>query len=170
MVRPMALDVRRIQADEALHLREIRLAALADTPEAFTTTHAEMVDQPVAFWADRVTTNASGDAAATLIAEDVGLWLGMVAAYHPDPDDGAVELVSMWVAPDGRRSGAGRALVDSVLEWARQIGAPSVGLWVMRGNDPAIALYERCGFVIDADHQPIPDDPCADEVRMIFRF
>ena len=162
----MGLTVRRIRSDEALHLREIRLAALDDAPEAFTTTHAEMIDQPVAFWVDRVETNASGVAAATFVAEGDHGWVGMVAGFHPDPDDDAVELVSMWVTPDGRRAGAGQALVEAVVDWAQAIGAPSVGLWVVRGNDPAVALYERCGFVLDPGYEAKPHDPCADEIRM----
>ena len=56
-----------------------------------------------------------------------------------------------------------RKLVDAVVEWA---GDDPVELWVTRGNDPAIALYERCGFSLTDEVQPLPSDPCKDEIRM----
>lgn len=164
----MPLTVRRVRSDEALPLREIRLASLLDAPEAFTTTHAEMVDRPMAFWADRVATNSAGDTTAGFIAELDGTWIGMVVGHHPDPDDPQVELVSMWVAPHARGTGAGQALVEAVIAWARDLGAPSVGLWVVRGNDPAVRLYERCGFTMTPGFVARPSDPCRDELRMTF--
>ncbi len=160
------LTVRRIRADEALPLRELRLAALADAPYAFTTRHEDMVDEPVAFWVERAETNASGDVLATFIAERDGDWVGMVTGMHPEPDDPQLELVAMWVAPQGRGTGAGAALVDAVVDWGREIGAPSVGLWVVQGNDHAIALYERCGFSHTPDFIARPGDPCNGELRM----
>lgn len=160
------VTVRRIRPGEALQLRELRLAALADAPHAFTTTHEEMVDKPVAFWADRVASNSEGEALATFIAEHGGEWVGMVAGIHPEPDDPQLELVAMWVAPHGRGLGAGAALVNAVVAWGREIGSPSVGLWVVRGNEHAIALYERCGFVMTADFVARPSDPCSGELRM----
>lgn len=163
----MAVSVRRIRAEEALPLREIRMAALGDAPQAFTTTLADVRDQPMAFWADRARTNASGHDMATFVAEDVGgAWVGMVACYHPVPGDPEAELVAMWVAPEARGGGAAAALVGTVLDWAAEIGAPRVGLWVVRGNQPAIRLYERCGFVEVPEFTARPGDPCGNEMRM----
>ena len=45
--------------------------------------------------------------------------------------------------------------------------AERVELWVTRGNDPARHLYESMGFVETGDHQPLPSDPCKDEIRMV---
>lgn len=166
----MVVSVRRIQADESARLRAIRLAALADAPDAFATTHAEMVDQPNDFWADRAATNSEGEAAATFIAELDGAWVGMVAGHHPTLDEPRVELVAMWVAPHQRRTGASEALVNAVVTWATGVGAPSVGLWVIRGNERAVTLYERCDFAQITDFDARADDPCADEIRMIRRL
>lgn len=57
--------------------------------------------------------------------EDVGFWLG-----------------NLWVAPHARRSGVGRALVDAVLNEARQHNAPSVHLV----TDSASAWYMELGW------------------------
>ena len=155
------LRVRRIGPDDAEQLRETRLAALLDTPSAFARTHAEESAYPTEEWAFRARRGSEGDASATFFAELDGSVVGLVGGYRPD--GALVELVSMWVAPAGRRNGVGAALVDAVVDWS---GADAVELWVTRGNDPAIALYERCGFVTTDEVQPLPSDPCKDEIRM----
>jgi GNAT superfamily N-acetyltransferase len=52
----------------------------------------------------------------------------------------------MWVAPDARRAGVGRALLDAIDDWARPWGARQVVLWVVAGNDRALDFYRRLGF------------------------
>ena len=61
----------------------------------------------------------------------------------------------------------GAALVRAVLAWAAGNGATEVGLWVTRGNEPAIRLYERAGFTPTGAYQPLASDPCKDELRMV---
>ena len=45
-----------------------------------------------------------------------------------------------------------------------------MGLWVTRGNAPAQLLYESMGFRETGEYQPLPSDPCADEIRMILHL
>ena len=71
-----------------------------------------------------------------------------------------MELVSMWVEPDARRSGVARHLVAAVTEDARRRGSRSVILWVAHTNAAAERLYAGCGFVRTGRVQPIDDsDP-----------
>ena len=72
----------------------------------------------------------------------------------------------MWVSPTHRRARTASELVDAVVRWAVETGAPTVELWVTRGNDAAVGLYEAAGFRLTGDHQPLPSDPCKDELRM----
>ncbi len=162
----MSISVRRIRSDEALQLREIRLAALADAPHAFTTKHAEMVDKPLAFWADRVEQNADGYDSVTFIAEEADNWVGMVAGFHPVAARDAAELVAMWVSPAGRGTGAGAAMIEALAQWTAEAGDAALELWVVHGNEPALKLYRRCGFEIVEDPEVHPEDPCIDEIRM----
>lgn len=155
------ITVRRIRSDDVERYRSIRLAALLDSPSAFARTHAEEAVQSDEEWEFRTKRGAEGEQSATFFAEFDGEIVGLVGGYRPEP--GLVELVSMWVAPRGRRNGTGVSLVDAVVEWA---GGDPVELWVTRGNDPAIALYERCGFRPTDEVQPLPSDPCKDELRM----
>lgn len=76
------------------------------------------------------------------VAHPLGLVGGAVAA----PD--RAELHSMWVSPSARGQGVGAALVDAVADWAAGQGAVVLEARVFDDNAAAIALYERCGFVV----------------------
>ena len=77
-----------------------------------------------------------------------------------------VELVSMYVRPRARGRGVGEALVATVIDWASNRNAACVHLWVTETNAPARALYERCGFALTGERQPVPSNPGLDEVAM----
>ena len=144
----------------------VRLAALADAPAAFGST----LEREVAFtddeWAARAAASARGDERVIFFAELDGQIGGLVGGFADAATPGAIELVSMWTAPAARRTGAGRLLVQAVLAWSAATGADTVGLWVIRGNEPARRLYEAMGFTETGDYQPLPSDPCKDELRM----
>lgn len=55
---------------------------------------------------------------------------------------------NLAVRPEHRRRGAGRALMEAVLERAAEAGCRLVVLEVRRSNLPAQALYEGLGFVL----------------------
>lgn len=60
-------------------------------------------------------------------------------------------LYDLFVAPDHRRRGVGRQLVDASSEVARSSGASVLSLDTARANLPAQALYEALGFARDED-------------------
>lgn len=147
-------------------LRSIRLAALREAPSAFGSTFEAEVALTDADWADRARRGAEGVQTATFFACDADEVVGLVVALRDHPRSRDVELVSMWTAPSARRQGAARALVGAVIEWATATSATAVHLWVTRGNDPAQRLYTAMGFSETGDFQPLPSDPCKDELRM----
>lgn len=158
----MDIEVRRIRAGEGALLAELRLAALHDTPAAFASTHeAESANTPER-WEELAGERSRGDHHATFVALADGEPVGLVGGHRHEGGH-AVELVSMWTRPDARGNGVGVALVAAIVSWA---GGDPVELWVTRGNDRAERLYRRCGFVVTGDHQPLPSDPCKDEIRM----
>jgi ribosomal protein S18 acetylase RimI-like enzyme len=89
---------------------------------------------------------------------------GLIGGYPETAD--IVELVSMYVRPKARGRGVGEALVAAVFAWAQARGAKTVHLWVTESNEPARALYERCGFSLTGERQPLPSDPSLDEIAM----
>lgn len=161
--------MQRARASDAPTLKRVRLAALQDSPSAFGSTYAAEADRPDTEWEERARLGAAGDDRATFFAYDGDDAIGIVGGYREERRRDEVDLVSMWVAPSHRGRGVGRALVGAVLSWARDTGASTVSLWVTRGNDPAQRLYETMGFEVTDQVQPLPSDPCKDEVRMVRR-
>jgi ribosomal protein S18 acetylase RimI-like enzyme len=56
------------------------------------------------------------------------------------------ELEDLFVRADARRRGVARALVQGVIELARERGCRRVQLDVNEANDGALAMYESLGF------------------------
>lgn len=160
--------VRRITADEFPALRAVRIAALTDSPAAFGST----LERELAFtddmWRERASASSAGDARLTLLAWERDEVVGVIGAFRTAAEAPVVELVSMWTRPEVRRSGVAVALVQGVVDWAQSLAdVARVELWVVRGNEPAQRLYERMGFHVTDDVQPSPNDPCAQEIRMV---
>jgi len=55
-------------------------------------------------------------------------------------------LYDIWVAPDHRDQGVGKALVDWASNWARERGHRKIKLEVGEGNGRARHVYEKLGF------------------------
>ena len=56
------------------------------------------------------------------------------------------DMMNLAVAPEVRRQGIGRALIQALIGALRERGSNSLTLEVRASNDPAIALYEALGF------------------------
>lgn len=137
------VELREVGPDDWELFRLVRLRALEDAPDAFSTLLSEW--QGDGDREERWRARLDG-VPFNLIAVVDGRPVGQVSGPHVD-DSGSVELISMWVAPEARRTGIGRVLVEAVVMWAESSGARVVTLAVKHGNSPAIALYERAGFI-----------------------
>lgn len=169
-MRNVGLCVRRVRADDGEVLKTMRLAALKDAPSAFGSTYDAEAAGTDADWTSRARAGADGSNQVTFFALLDDRIVGLVGGFRPDHDRSVVDLVSMWTTPAARRTGAGRALVRSVLRWAHETDAAAVELWVTRENDAARRLYESLGFAETGDVRPLPSDSCRDELRMRFRL
>ncbi|MEO8702574.1 MAG: GNAT family N-acetyltransferase [Kofleriaceae bacterium] len=76
-------------------------------------------------------------------------------------DDRSIELKRMFVAPDHRRAGVGRAVVAALEAWARELGHARVVLETGTLQHEAIGLYERLGFVRIPAFGPYVDLPAS---------
>ena len=141
-------------------MRDIRLEGLRDAPDAFGSTYARDAAFEPAEWHRRATRD--GSFFAFIPGLDVPA--GLAGGYEEGP--GVVELISMFVRPQARGHGAGEALVDAVVAWAKDNGATSVHLWATESNQAAIRLYERCGFTVTPERQPLPSNPALGEIGM----
>ena len=136
--------MRQVRGDESDRWRDLRIRALADAPEAFSTRVEEARAWDDLEWQRRTDAFAGGDDRTMFVAEVGDRWIGCAGVFV---HDGAPpEVISVWVSPDHRGRGVGEAVVGAAVEWARGRGAPRVVLHVMPDNGHAVAMYERLGF------------------------
>ncbi|HEX6195418.1 MAG TPA: GNAT family N-acetyltransferase [Jiangellaceae bacterium] len=153
------LEIYRATTADWRAVRDIRLRALTDAPEAFGSTYA----REVAFTEDDWTRRLASEDSATFLGRLGGRPVGIIGGWR---DGAGIELVSMWVDPAARGKGVAKPLIDAVVTWGAAIGEKRVHLWVTAGNDAAYTLYERCGFVDTGERQPLPSNPDLTEIGM----
>lgn len=147
------VEVRRVRADEWEALRHTRLRALADSPDAFATTHAEASGRSAKWWRDWAERSATGGEQAMFLAWKDNRPAGIAGAFR---EGGLVYVISMWTAPDARGSGIGRALLDAAVDFA---GDAEVRLSVTETNSAARRFYEGYGFVRTGSTEPLRSNP-----------
>jgi GNAT superfamily N-acetyltransferase len=78
--------------------------------------------------------------------------------FRPSVWTGAPEahLQELYVVPERRGRGIGRALIERTIEVAREAGATGVDLATGETDTAARALYESCGFT---NRERPPDGP-----------
>ncbi len=162
------LALHRLRPEHWRRWREVRLRALAESPEAFASTYEENVRFPEETWRQRTRAFAAPAAdRAMFVATDraSGDWIGCAGGFVET--DGTPSLISMWVAPEHRGHGVGRSLVEAVIDWARAAGYDRLRLDVVRGQDSAVRLYGRLGFRPTGRSTPMPRDPSLMEDEMV---
>lgn len=155
------IAIRRVDPDDWQLLRATRLAALQDAPEAFESTYADALGFDEARWRQRA------ERFPTFLAFNGADPVGMAAGYPDEHRPGCRDLISMWVSPAARGRGVAGRLIDAVTEWARADGADELALWVVLGNESALAAYKRAGFVATGEQQPVHGDDGRIEERMV---
>jgi ribosomal protein S18 acetylase RimI-like enzyme len=140
------VSIRKLVPDDAEAFQAIRLRGLLEIPSAFSASHEEEADTPLAVIAERLTPTPEG---SILGAFFEGTLAGIIGIQRESQKKLAHKAYvwGMYVAPEFRRAGVGRALVSRALEIAgRELGVRSVSLGVNTRNDAAIALYTSMGF------------------------
>jgi ribosomal protein S18 acetylase RimI-like enzyme len=154
----MRMQAPRVRVRQAIpgeweRVRELRLRALADAPDAFGSTLERERSLGRPEWIAWVE-GWEGATNAMFVAERGDRWIGMAVGSRTGDEDHA-HLYGMWVDPTWRGTGVGTRLVEGVLRWARSWGARWVGLGVTETNDGAIGFYQHLGFVDTGERYPL---------------
>ncbi len=144
------MQIQILAPGEETRLRRIRLRALLDAPDAFVTTYEESAKRSLENWREQLAT------LPTFVAVDADTDVGMVRGAPDHKSPTSAWLISLRVAKECRGQGAGDALVDAVVDWARGQNFLELQLDVANDNLPAIALYSRHGFAPTGDSSTLP--------------
>ena len=100
-------------------------------------------------WLERI----SRTAGHILVAEQEGHIVGFVACGSSQDEDAVPARVGeeyvIYVHPEQWRQGHGAALMGEAAECLREDGFEEITVWVLKGNQGAIAFYEAAGFRAD---------------------
>ncbi len=110
--------IHQITPSLAFSYKAVRLCALRDTPSAFGSTYARESEFTDADWRQR-SANLCTPRSIGFLAHDEN-YCGIAVSFLNEQNPQNAELMSMWVAPDHRRTGTGRLLVEAIESWARQ--------------------------------------------------
>ena len=141
----MRLPIRRLTPEDAPEYRALRLRALHEHPEAFTSDWEDASARPPEESRQRL---ASEQVPFWGAFDDGGAMVGMVglecALRAKERHKGVV--VAMYVAREAAGRGLGRELLQALVAHATAIGLKDLVLTVTEGNAPAIHLYREAGF------------------------
>ncbi|OZM72769.1 GNAT family N-acetyltransferase [Amycolatopsis antarctica] len=153
------VPIRRLDEDDWRLLRDVRLRALLDAPEAFASAHADEAAMTAAQWTARL----RGGAWFVAWPEGAAEPCGLVGAL---PDGREWFAVAMWVAPGRRGSGLAGELIAAVVRGARRAGTSVVALQVNEHNSRARRLYEKLGFRPTGQIETLPREDGYTRERM----
>jgi ribosomal protein S18 acetylase RimI-like enzyme len=143
---PVGIAIRQLGRADADLYRPVRLRAVREEPTAFGSAYEDEVDRPVSMTAERLA-NPDG---VTLGAFDGDALVGVVTCIHATGRKmrHRANIYAMYVAPEARGRGVGRALLTEAIARARAWdGVDLVLLTVSAINEPARRLYDSLGFV-----------------------
>jgi RimJ/RimL family protein N-acetyltransferase len=134
--------VRRLEAQDAMIYRDLRLEGLKNQPEAFGSSWEDESGKPDAWWVERLETS-------TVFGGwiDASPLLG-VAGFHAHAASKLRHKAVLWgmyVRIEGRGTGLAGRLVQRVIEHARPL-VEEICLTVVASNIAGKRLYSAAGF------------------------
>lgn len=142
------MQVRILTGDDLEAVWTLRLRALRDNPEAFGSTYEETLARGNEWMRQRLRAHENETFYLGAFEENL---IGMVAFYREEVIKTRHKgyVVSMYVVPESRGLGVGKALMQALIVRARQIeGLEQLHLAVVTTNQVAYQLYRSLGFEV----------------------
>lgn len=142
------MKVRQLEPKDAEAYRSLRLEALQESPSAFASSYEEEKKQSAEAYqksfADQTESFTFGAFEGSQLVGVVTLRRESLTKLRH-----RANLVAMYIRPEKRGSGLGKALVSKVSEKATIIaGIEQINLCVVTTNLAAKKLYVSCGFEV----------------------
>ncbi|SES66852.1 Protein N-acetyltransferase, RimJ/RimL family [Oceanobacillus limi] len=140
------MKVRRLNENDVKQYHKIRLEALKNSPEAFSSSYQEEIEKPIEVYRSRL---ASTEGSITFGYEDNDQVCGVITVVKENKAklNHRVMIVSTYVIPEKRGQGIGKVLVQEAIQQAKRLdGIEQVYLTVANNNEKAKKLYRYFGF------------------------
>lgn len=140
----LSVSIRLLRVDEAPVFRALRIRAVEECPDLFHSTAKEAA-RPIGIYAERIRSNRVFGLFVDGVPEGTAV-LATAARYQSKRSHKA-EVWNLYVTTAHRGRGLGQALLQAVIEDARESGYAALVLSVTTGDSAARRLYEKVGFV-----------------------
>ena len=160
------MRIRELERHEWALFRELRLRALAESPDAFARTLADARAESDAYWVRLTESVTTPGGQVMLVAEAEGRPVGLTFGLFDKERAKTGHVGGMWVDPAARGRGAGQTLLDSAIAWARARELDRLELWVTEGNGAAVRLCERAGFADTGRRDTLPSNLALQTIQM----
>ncbi|HEY2164121.1 MAG TPA: GNAT family N-acetyltransferase [Gemmatimonadaceae bacterium] len=151
----MSIMIRRFETTEWLTYKNLRLRALADSPDAFGSTFARESARADDEWRDRLERGANSPRDFPALASVGDVPAGIAWTRFDDERPRVAHLFQVWVAPEHRGTGVGRRLVEAAIAWSRRSAVHVLELAVTSNGSAAAHLYRDLGFSAVGEVQPL---------------
>lgn len=135
-------------------VREMRLAALSESPHAFLGMLKKESEFDETDW--RATFSSASWHGFFIAHAIVGIAKSSILAEHPE--ERYVE--SFWVRPDHRKREVGRRMLQSIVDEAEREQRRVIRLSVLRRNQSAIDAFYRLGLAAIVSQRSSKDEVC----------
>ena len=148
------LDIKILSPAKWALLRDMRLAALRESPQAFLSTHQREISWGEGQW---IAEFGRGDWSIGFVADQPVSLLGVTRT--PDTPSHECYLEYMWVTPARRQSGVAYDMLTATFGRLQATGVRTAFLYILDGNDAAMRLYKRAGFTSVNEPEPLLEYP-----------
>ncbi|CAG4921058.1 dTDP-fucosamine acetyltransferase [Paraburkholderia saeva] len=140
-LRPATVDDAALIA--SIHAVSWRATYRGLLPDAFLDN--DVARDRAAHWQARLAAPGA-DRRLVVIAERAGEAMGFVCVERQTDSQWGVLLDNLHALPAHQGIGVGKLLMRAACDWTRAQGERQLYLYVLEGNAPAIAFYERQGW------------------------
>jgi GNAT superfamily N-acetyltransferase len=141
------ISVRVLEEGDWHAYREVRLAALQESPEAFVATYADQAKRPEQYWR-----NCMAQAHRLLAVRD-GEPVGVATVQMIEGTPQSADFRDLWVTPTARNTGVASRLVQIAADQAIKDGCTKLYYWVSTENGRAIGFAINAGFRLTSERR-----------------
>jgi GNAT superfamily N-acetyltransferase len=140
------IKITSLQPSEWKKYKDLRLRALKEDPQAFSSTYEDNLKLEDKVWKQLLEKSLKGESQWYLFAKKDEQLIGMVGAFTEEEKDTAI-VIAMYVVKEQRGKGISKQLMNGIISQVQKNKTiKKISLRVSTGQPVALNLYKGLGF------------------------